>query len=1208
VRKLIAVVILAVVVLVGTTVAMRPGTAAAATGPSEPGAITVSNITSTSVSLAWGKSKDTLGIEGYRVYRQLSGGPLEMIETTDAIADFVPIDLRSNSTYTFGVTGIDVANAESPMQTTTVTTATSTDTSVPAPPSNASLSIKAFSSTRLDVLWGKSPSSNVAYYEVVRNGTRIATVDVPNAPRYSDNGLTPTTSYSYAIDAVSSTGARSALTAVKAGTTTAPGSVNIARGPVLSNVTASAAVVSWWTNIPTSGVLSVAGQSLTDPSGPVQHHEIAVSGLTAATSYPYSVSSADPTTNHSATSSGTLTTAALPGQTFSFAAMGDYGGGGPGENNNAANIGTAGTQFIQTLGDNIYPSSGLPDPDFTTTYSDFDDHFYKELGPDVKNQAFFPANGNKDYYSNGQFWVNFPMLGTNHEWYSYNWGDAHILVLDSEQPMGPGSDQYAFAQNDLATNQSEKWRIVAVQRPPYSSTTDNSSSKFAQALIPLFQGYRVNLVLSGNSHNYERSFPLYNGVEDTSKGITYIVSGGGGSGFNKFTSAFPEPAWSAVRESDFWEFAKITVSPTSIQENAIRADTDTVFDSTTVNPLPADSTAPTTPTGLVAAGSTASTVTLDWTPDPVTDGVTGYDIYRNGVKVGSTSGTAISYTDTGLTAGTTYQYAIDGKDGSGNVSSRTGTIAVATPAAAQATLVQTAGSATSTVVLPAASKPGDLLVLSAGVFTGASAEISSVTDSAGNTWKRIGAYTVHGVNADGELWYAPDAASAVSVTVTTAATTVALRVAEYSGVATSNPLDMSAGSAATGTSAASGPVTPTATNDLAVGFVAGHSSAQPITVSSSGYLLQPEVIATKPSTTTVQTGYRLLGSTAKQGFAATFPAAMYWSSGIALFRTASPPPPSNDFALAVSPNTATVKSGATTAASVTSSIVSGVAERVSLTAAGPSGVSISFSPQTINSGNSSTMTVTTTTSTAAGTYPITITGIASSGTHTSTFSLVVPAASATPRLVQTASGTETTASTSLLAQMSTPTTAGDLLVLSASDDVGATNHITSVTDSANNTWTRIGAYYVTSHNSEGEMWYAAAANPTSSVTIHMSTASSSAIEVEEFSGMAAVNSLDVAAGSAADGTAATSGSATSSGSAELAVGFIAGHSSKQAIYVGTAGYTAQPQVTTSGVGASTEASVVTGYQVLTQSGPQNFGGSFGASMYWAAGVAVFRAA
>jgi hypothetical protein len=1189
--------------------AMPPDTQA----PTEPGTIAVSSVTSSGAFLSWAGSKDNVSIEGYRIWRGLNGGPMSIIYTNDAIDNFTAVNLRSNSTYQFGVTAIDSANNQSPMQTTTLTTPSTTDTTTPSPPSDASLSIKAFSSTRLDVVWGNSPSADVSYFEVFRNGVQIATVDRPNAPHYSDNGLTPSTQYSYFIKAVDSAGNVSAPTTTKSMTTTAPGFVQIARGPVLSNVLATSAIVSWWTNIPTSGVLAVSGRpSITDPAGVTQHHVVTVTGLTAATVNSYTVTSVDPTTSKTASLSGSITTAALPGQTFSFAAMGDYGGGGPGEVENAANIKTAGTQFIQTLGDNIYPSAGLPDPDFATTYSDFDSHFYKELGQDVDNQAFFPANGNKDYYSDGQFWVNFPMLGTNHEWYSYNWGDAHILVLDSEEPMGVGSDQYAFVQNDLATNQSQKWRIVAIQRPPYSSTTANSSSKLAAVFVPMFQAYRVNLVLSGNSHNYERSFPLTNGVQDDANGVTYIVSGGGGSGFDKFTTGFSEPTWSAFRESDYFEFAKITVSPTSIVESAIRADAPTTFmDGTTINPLPADTTAPSAPTGLAATGPTTSSVPLSWTPNPMAEGVTGYDVFRNGTKIGSASGITTTFTDSGVTAGTTYQYAIDAHDGSGNTSPLGTSVAVTTPSSGQASIVQSAGSSTKTVTLAKPSSQGNLLVLSASVFTGGSQQITSVTDTAGNTWTKAGAYTVTGKNADGELWYAANAMPVTSVTVTEGATTVALSLQEFRGVVATNPLDAAIGAADTGTAATSGSATPTAPGDLAVGFVAGHSSTQAISISSPGYILQDLQTSTSPSKAEIQTGYQLLASSGAQSLAATFPAAMYWSDGLALFKTSgSSSPPANDFSISAAPPAGTVTAGSTGSSAISTSTTSGSAQSVALSATGqPSGVTVSFSPAAVTSGaTGSTMTVSTSTAVAQGTYPLTVTGTAASGSHSATFTLTVnrPVAS-TPRLVQWAGATEAAAATTLIASFPAPTASGNLLVLSVSEDTGATNHVASVTDSAGNTWTRIGAVSVAGHNSEGEMWYSVSAAPVTTVTVHTATAASLAFAIQEFAGVATTSPLDTMASASNTSTVASSGPVASAVGNELAVGYVAGHASKQAITPTNAGYTTQPQQTNTGT-ASNLASVITGYQVLTSPGSLAFTGTFPAAMYWASGIALFRPA
>ena len=91
--------------------------------PTEPGTITASSLTATSVSLSWGGSRDANGIEGYRVWRgPATGRGMSLITTTDATTSYMATHLRSHQTYTFGVTAIDAANHQSPMRRVTVTT------------------------------------------------------------------------------------------------------------------------------------------------------------------------------------------------------------------------------------------------------------------------------------------------------------------------------------------------------------------------------------------------------------------------------------------------------------------------------------------------------------------------------------------------------------------------------------------------------------------------------------------------------------------------------------------------------------------------------------------------------------------------------------------------------------------------------------------------------------------------------------------------------------------------------------------------------------------------------------------------------------------------------------------------------------------------------------------------------------------------------
>ncbi len=1007
-----------------------------------------------------------------------------------------------------------------------------------------------------------------------------------------------------------------------------------------------------------------------------------------------------------------------------------------------------------------------------------------------------------------------------------------------------------------------------------------------------------------------------------------------------------------------------------------------------------DTTPPTVPSGLSANAASSTLVNLSWTGSTDANGVTGYDIYRNGTLLTTTSGTGTTYPDSSVSASKLYQYTVDARDGAGNVSAQSSPpFPVTTPSGPSGpALVQTASSSTTTITLPAASTPGDLLVLSAGVFTGASKDITAVSDGK-NVWTRVMAKYVSGANSDGELWYAPNAASVQSVTVTTGASTVALRLQEFSGVATTSPLDTSVGAAGDSTAAASGSITPAAAGELAVGFIAGHSSTQAITVTSPGYTTQPLVTTSSPSGVSVESGYQDLTSTAAQSFAGSFVTTMYWADGLALFKAGTAPPPPGNFSIAASPTSGSAVVGSPATSTISTTTTSGSPQTVGFTATGlPSGTTVGFSPSSVTSGGSSLMTLTPSSATPAGTYPVTVTGtgtgtsnstsfsltvntapsitslsqatftegvagsftVAATGsptpviatptslptwlsltdnhngtatlagtpasgssgsspyaititatgagtpatqsftltvlaqpsnfsistspssatntagtltsttvttaitqgasqtvglsatgapmgslvslspqsiasgqsatlsitppidaapglypitvtgtgttaipsttfnltvntpaaiksvnqatftegsagtftvttsgsptivlsqagglpsgvtftdnhngtatlagtpasgtsgsspyaitigatngfgtpasqaftltvlpptkppdftiaasppsasvaagsaattsilttqangpqsvvlsasglpsggtasftppsvtsggsstmqvttaagtapgpysilvtgigtasgtpTHAITFTLTVTAAAAAPHLVQTASGTETASSTSLSGSFPTQTGGGDLLVLSASEYNGATNHITSVTDTAGNKWTLIGSYNVSGHNSNGEMWYAANTSPTLTVTVHNSAAAFESFEVQEFAGMA-TTPLDVATGASNTSTAPSSGTVTSTVAGELAVGFIAGHGNAEAISVTSSGYTAQAQQTTTG----TIATVDTGYQVLGAPGAQSFAGSFGTAMYWAAGIAVFK--
>jgi len=89
-----------------------------------------------------------------------------------------------------------------------------------------------------------------------------------------------------------------------------------------------------------------------------------------------------------------------------------------------------------------------------------------------------------------------------------------------------------------------------------------------------------------------------------------------------------------------------------------------------------DMQAPTAPTNLASSNVTQTSVQLSWTASTDNVGVTGYDIYKDGIFLVNTAGT--SYTVNSLSASTSYSFYVKAKDAAGNVSSASNTVNITT--------------------------------------------------------------------------------------------------------------------------------------------------------------------------------------------------------------------------------------------------------------------------------------------------------------------------------------------------------------------------------------------------------------------------------------------------------------------------------------------------------------------------------------------------
>ena len=94
------------------------------------------------------------------------------------------------------------------------------------------------------------------------------------------------------------------------------------------------------------------------------------------------------------------------------------------------------------------------------------------------------------------------------------------------------------------------------------------------------------------------------------------------------------------------------------------------------NDTGADTQAPSIPTGLASSNKTQTSFTLSWTASTDNVGVTGYEVFRNGVSIGTTASTSISVT--GLSCGTSYAMSVRARDAVPNWSAQSSASNVST--------------------------------------------------------------------------------------------------------------------------------------------------------------------------------------------------------------------------------------------------------------------------------------------------------------------------------------------------------------------------------------------------------------------------------------------------------------------------------------------------------------------------------------------------
>lgn len=311
------------------------------------------------------------------------------------------------------------------------------------------------------------------------------------------------------------------------------------RSPYLQSPSPTAITIAWRTSVPTTSVVRYGtnpddlSQSTISTTLRIDHF-VRLTGLTPKTKYYYAVETqsmrlagGDP--NHH------FTTAPLFGSHTRLLAwvLGDSGSGAAAQynvrNSMLTFMSSHPLDLFLHMGDVVYNSG--TDAEYTT-------RFFAAYPSILRAVPFWPTLGNHDAASansttqTGPYYEAFslPRLGEcggrpsgTEAYYSFDHGQVHFICLDSHgTSRAPGSTMLTWLQNDLA-NTTQKWIIAFWHHPPYSKgghDSDNINDSggrmrdMRQNVLPILEAGGVDLVLTGHSHSYERSY-LINGAYAT---------------------------------------------------------------------------------------------------------------------------------------------------------------------------------------------------------------------------------------------------------------------------------------------------------------------------------------------------------------------------------------------------------------------------------------------------------------------------------------------------------------------------------------------------------------------------------------------------------------------------------------------------------------------------------------------------------------------
>ncbi|NDP20541.1 MAG: T9SS type A sorting domain-containing protein [Paludibacter sp.] len=301
------------------------------------------------------------------------------------------------------------------------------------------------------------------------------------------------------------------------------------------------------------------GNQPTTEYGTDHQHKLTITGLTPGTKYFYKV-----TVNNAESKTGDFITGVADNETaVSFYTYGDT-------RTYPANHDAVAKKILDEIAlDPKSQSIMMFNGDFVqygnaeeSWTNEFFDPQYTNIQKLISRVPYLTSMGNHE--GQGLLFAKYypyPQFVSGRYYYSFDYGPIHFTIIDQYTPYTPGSAQYTWLENDLATS-TKPWKIIMDHEPGWSAypiSGGNGNNLIVQNYIhPLCLKYDVQFVFSGHNHFYSRA--------DVNN-VMHITTGGGGA------PLYPPAARENIVIMDkSYHFCKMEIDNTNLKFKAQRSD------------------------------------------------------------------------------------------------------------------------------------------------------------------------------------------------------------------------------------------------------------------------------------------------------------------------------------------------------------------------------------------------------------------------------------------------------------------------------------------------------------------------------------------------------------------------------------------------------------------------------------------------------------